>query len=137
MKLRKKPGKIFFGLIYVIGSFIIFYLVFWNWKPDIVELLTTDFNRLIDERLVLISTIFIIPSVLILKGKKVIPIKFAVTFSGLWVLMFLIVIIISTVSAQGMAEWLKNITKPLLFIAIASMLVWSWVEVFKAQESKR
>ncbi len=137
MKLAKTPGKVFFGLIYIFGGILLFYLVLWNWKPDFMELFKTDFDTLLYVRLSLLATILIIPSILITRGKKFVPIKFASTFSGLWILMFVIVVSISTATAQGMAEWLNKITKPLLFITIIFIFFWSCVEILKAQESKR
>lgn len=137
MKLTKKPGKVFFGLMYVLGGLLLFYLILWNWKPDFIELWRTDFNALLYVRLALLATILIIPSILISRGKKFIPIKFAATFSGLWMLMFVIVVSISTATAQGMAEWLNRITKPLLFMTIIFVFFWSCVEILKAQETKR
>ena len=137
--MKRKPGRVFFALIYILGSLLIFYLVLWAWKPDMIELIQTDLDLLISERLVFLSTIFIIPSLMILKGKKIINVKTAAIISGIWILFFVLVIVINVATAQKVAEWLKNITKPLLFITILGMFVWSCIELspIKTQEKKR
>jgi len=137
-KLLKKPGKIFFGLLYFLSSIAVFYLIFWVWKPDIFELMNTeDSFPQISERLVFLSTVFIVPSILILKGKKLISIKFAAIVSGLWMFIFAIILSISNSTALGMANWVKTLTKPILFVTIVVMFFWSLVELLKAQEEKR
>jgi len=132
-----KPGKVFFSLVYVVSSIALIYVVLWSWKPDFLQLFKYDRATLIDERLVFLSGVLVLPSVLVLKGKKYVPIKPAAILSALWLVFILIVCIISVTTAQEIVSWVRWATKPFLFLAICLMLFWSYLELFQTGEKKR
>jgi len=133
----KKPGKIFFTLLYIVFSVLLAILLFWWIKPDIFSLIKLKDLDGVYDRLVLFSGIFIIPSYALLKGKKWVSIKRAAVLSGVWVTVMFLITLISYSVTEKIVDKLGYITKPVLFLAISAMWVNSVLELFNTGEKKR